>query len=200
MKSKLSDICFYCKEKIAIAELSRENYISTENMLPNKNGVTIAASLPTTIQTQKYEKGDVLVSNIRPYFKKIWLANKKGGCSNDVLVFRAKNDIEPRYLYYVLANNSFFEYSMATAKGTKMPRGDKKALMEYGIPDFDLKEQHKIASILSTIDDKIQLNNKINKNLCEQRAGAGRDGGNGRRELAHGRTFTTDRDYPATAG
>ncbi|MCB5770913.1 restriction endonuclease subunit S [Megasphaera elsdenii] len=168
MKSKLSDICFYCKEKIAIAELSRENYISTENMLPNKNGVTIAASLPTTIQTQKYEKGDVLVSNIRPYFKKIWLANKKGGCSNDVLVFRAKNDIEPRYLYYVLANNSFFEYSMATAKGTKMPRGDKKALMEYGIPDFDLKEQHKIASILSTIDDKIQLNNKINKNLFEQ--------------------------------
>jgi type I restriction enzyme, S subunit len=166
MKSKLSDICFYCKEKIAIAELSRENYISTENMLPNKNGVTIAASLPTTIQTQKYEKGDVLVSNIRPYFKKIWLANKKGGCSNDVLVFRAKNDIEPRYLYYVLANNSFFEYSMATAKGTKMPRGDKKALMEYGIPDFDLKEQHKIASILSTIDDKIQLNNKINKNLA----------------------------------
>ena len=168
MKSKLSDICSYRNEKIAVAELDRENYISTENMLPDKNGVTIATSLPKTIQTQKYDKGDILVSNIRPYFKKIWFADKIGGCSNDVLVFKAKNRTDPRYLYYVLANAPFFEYSMATAKGTKMPRGDKKALMEYKVPDYDLKEQNKIAGILSAIDDKIQLNNKINKNLQSQ--------------------------------
>lgn len=168
MKSKLSDICSYRNEKIAVAELDRENYISTENMLPDKNGVTIATSLPKTIQTQKYDKGDILVSNIRPYFKKIWFADKIGGCSNDVLVFKAKNRTDPRYLYYVLANDPFFEYSMATAKGTKMPRGDKKALMEYKVPDYDLKEQNKIAGVLSAIDDKIQLNNKINKNLLNQ--------------------------------
>lgn len=168
MKSKLSDICSYRKEKIAVAELDRGNYISTENMLPDKNGVTTATSLPTTIQTQKYAKGDILVSNIRPYFKKIWFADKNGGCSNDVLVFKTKEGTDPRYLYYVLANDPFFEYSMATAKGTKMPRGDKKALMEYEVPDYDLKEQNKIAGVLSAIDDKIQLNNKINKNLLRQ--------------------------------
>ena len=168
MKSKLSDICSYRKEKIAVAELDRENYISTENMLPGKNGVTTATSLPTTIQTQKYAKGDILVSNIRPYFKKIWFADKDGGCSNDVLVFKTKDGTDPRYLYYVLANDTFFEYSMATAKGTKMPRGDKKALMEYEVPDYDLNEQNKIADVLSPIDDKIRLNNKINKNLEEQ--------------------------------
>lgn len=168
MKSKLSDICSYRKEKIAVAELDRGNYISTENMLPDKNGVTTATSLPTTIQTQKYAKGDILVSNIRPYFKKIWFADKNGGCSNDVLVFKTKEGTDPRYLYYVLANDPFFEYSMATAKGTKMPRGDKKALMEYEVPDYDLKEQNKIAGVLSAIDDKIQLNNKINKNLEQQ--------------------------------
>lgn len=166
MKSKLSDICSYRKEKIAVAKLDRGNYISTENMLPDKNGVTTATSLPTTIQTQKYAKGDILVSNIRPYFKKIWFADKNGGCSNDVLVFKTKEGTDPRYLYYVLANDPFFEYSMATAKGTKMPRGDKKALMEYEVPDYDLKEQNKIAGVLSAIDDKIQLNNKINKNLA----------------------------------
>lgn len=168
MKSKLSDICSYRKEKIAVAELDRENYISTENMLPGKNGVTTATSLPTTIQTQKYAKGDILVSNIRPYFKKIWFADKDGGCSNDVLVFKTKDGTDPRYLYYVLANDTFFEYSMATAKGTKMPRGDKKALMEYEVPDYDLNEQNKIADVLSPIDDKIRLNNKINKNLQSQ--------------------------------
>lgn len=168
MKSELSDICSYRKEKIAVAELDRGNYISTENMLPDKNGVTTATSLPTTIQTQKYAKGDILVSNIRPYFKKIWFADKNGGCSNDVLVFKTKEGTDPRYLYYVLANDPFFEYSMATAKGTKMPRGDKKALMEYEVPDYDLKEQNKIAGVLSAIDDKIQLNTKINKNLLRQ--------------------------------
>ena len=168
MKSKLSDICSYRKEKIAVAELDRGNYISTENMLPDKKRVTTATSLPTTIQTQKYAKGDILVSNIRPYFKKIWFADKNGGCSNDVLVFKTKEGTDPRYLYYVLANDPFFEYSMATAKGTKMPRGDKKALMEYEVPDYDLKEQNKIAGVLSAIDDKIQLNNKINKNLLKQ--------------------------------
>lgn len=165
MKFKLSDICSYRKEKIAVSELSRKNYISTENMLPDKNGITVATALPKTVQTQKYKKGDILVSNIRPYFKKIWFAKGNGGCSNDVLVFSAKNGIDSHYLYYLLADDSFFEYSMATAKGTKMPRGDKKALMKYEVPDFDLNEQHKIVGVLSAIDDKIQLNNKINKNF-----------------------------------
>ena len=165
MKFKLSDICSYRKEKIAVSELSRKNYISTENMLPDKNGITVATALPKTVQTQKYKKGDILVSNIRPYFKKIWFAKGNGGCSNDVLVFSAKNGIDSHFLYYLLADDSFFEYSMATAKGTKMPRGDKKALMKYEVPDFDLNEQHKIVGVLSAIDGKIQLNNQINKNL-----------------------------------
>ena len=168
MKFKLSDICSYRKEKIAVSELSRKNYISTENMLPDKNGITVATALPKTVQTQKYKKGDILVSNIRPYFKKIWFAKGNGGCSNDVLVFSAKNGIDSHFLYYLLADDSFFEYSMATAKGTKMPRGDKKALMKYEVPDFDLNEQHKIVGVLSAIDGKIQLNNQINKNLEDQ--------------------------------
>lgn len=168
MKSKLADICYYSKEKVDVSGLTPESYISTENMLPSKNGISIASSLPKTIQTRGYKEKDVLVSNIRPYFKKIWLADKDGGCSNDVLVFRAKAGVDFRYLYYVLANDTFFEYSMATSKGTKMPRGDKKALMEYEVPDYKLEDQEKIVGLLSCFDSKIQLNNKINKNLEQQ--------------------------------
>lgn len=168
MKSRLTDICFYSKEKVYASGLTLESYISTENMLSNKNGVSIASSLPKTVQTQGYKEKDVLVSNIRPYFKKIWLADKNGGCSNDVLVFRAKDGVDPKYLYYVLASDTFFEYSMATSKGTKMPRGDKKALMEYEVPNYKLEDQEKIARLLSCLDSKIQLNTKINKNLEQQ--------------------------------
>ena len=165
MKYKLASICEYRNEKIRIEKLDKKTYISTENMLPNKGGIEDATSLPSVAQVQKFIKGDILVSNIRPYFKKIWKASFDGGCSNDVLVFKAGNETNVDFLYYVLADNNFFEYSMATAKGTKMPRGDKKLIMQYEITDFSIGNQKNIASILSSIDNKIELNRRINNNL-----------------------------------
>lgn len=168
MKYKLSDICEYAKGKIKVSALDENTYISTENMLPNKGGITKAASLPTQEQTQAFMKNDVLVSNIRPYFKKIWYATFDGGCSNDVLVFRAKDGVSSRFLHYVLADDTFFDYSMATSKGTKMPRGDKKAIMEYEVPELLYEDQCKIAGVLEVIDEKIDLNTEVNKNLEAQ--------------------------------
>lgn len=168
MKCELADICYYYKEKIEVSLLDDTNYISTENMLPNKAGIIRANSLPSSKTTQKYEKDDILVSNIRPYFKKIWKASFDGGCSNDVLVFRAKENISSDFLYYLLSNDEFFEYSMSTSKGTKMPRGDKEAIMRYKVPILELEEQEKVASLLSALDEKIALNQKISNNLEQQ--------------------------------
>ena len=168
MKCKLSDICSFRKGKVEVENLNAKNYISTENMLPNKCGITEASSLPTVSLTQEYNSGDVLVSNIRPYFKKIWQAEYDGGCSNDVLVFVPKPNTDKDFLYYVLADDDFFTYSMATSKGTKMPRGDKTSIMQYEVPLIDLQVQKKIASVLKALDEKIKLNNEINNNLLEQ--------------------------------
>ena len=168
MKVKLSDICDYVKGKTSVSELDERTYISTENMLPNKMGISLASSLPSTEQTQVYYKNDVLISNIRPYFKKIWKAEWNGGCSADVLVFRAKTGVYQDFLYFVLSDDKFFEYSMATSKGTKMPRGDKTSIMQYEVELPTYEEQVKIASILSDFEEKIKLNNKINNNLLEQ--------------------------------
>lgn len=168
MKCKLSDICSFRRGKISVDKLNTNTYISTENMLPNKGGITEASSLPTVPLTQEYRKGDVLVSNIRPYFKKIWKAKYDGGCSNDVLVFAANSNTDKDFLYYILANDDFFAYSMATSKGTKMPRGDKTSIMQYEVPVMDIELQRRIASILKSIDEKIELNNAINNNLLEQ--------------------------------
>lgn len=168
---KLKDICDYGKDRIEVSSLDNTTYISTENMLPNRAGITIATTLPTGEYTPSFELNDTLVSNIRPYFKKIWKATFSGGCSADVLVFKAKENISKDYLYYVLADDEFFKYSMATSKGTKMPRGDKTSIMNYPVKLPPLPTQQKIAAILSSLDDKIELNNKINTNL-EQQAGA----------------------------
>lgn len=165
---KLSDICDYGKDRIEVSSLDNSNYISTENMLPNRTGITTATTLLTGEYTPSFEIDDTLVSNIRPYFKKIWKATFSGGCSADVLVFKAKENVSKEYLYYVLADDEFFKYSMTTSKGTKMPRGDKTSIMNYPIKLPPLPTQQKIAAILSSLDDKIELNNKINTNLEHQ--------------------------------
>lgn len=166
MKCNLEDICSFRKGKTDVAVLTTETYISTENMIPNKSGVVNATTLPSIALTQAYETGDVLVSNIRPYFKKIWKARFNGGCSNDVLVFTANENTDKDFLYYVLSDDAFFAYAMATSKGTKMPRGDKTSIMQYKVPCYDIKTQKQIASILKSLDGKIELNNAINNNLA----------------------------------
>ncbi len=166
MKYNLGQVCYYVKEKIKVSELSKLNYISTENMLPNKCGIRVASVLPKAEYVQKYIKDDILISNIRPYFQKIWKADRDGGCSNDVLVLRANDCCNSKFLYYALANDAFFNYATCTAKGTKMPRGDKNAIMEYQIPKFTKVVQSKMGDFLSKIDIKIDNNIKINDNLA----------------------------------
>ncbi|AQU03381.1 restriction endonuclease subunit S [Dehalococcoides mccartyi] len=166
MTSKLSDLCFYADGRVSVADLDLDTYISTENMIPNKDGITRSAGLPTVNQTQAYQADDVLVSNIRPYFRKIWFADREGGCSNDVLVLRAKDTCNPGFLYYLLSDNNFFDYATATSKGTKMPRGDKGAIMLYAVPDVPLDTQIGIADTLSALDARIAENRKINHHLA----------------------------------
>lgn len=168
MTSELSSLCSYAKGKVSVDTLSKRNYVSTENMMPNKGGIVDAGALPSAQYTQQYIKDDILVSNIRPYFKKIWMADDDGGCSNDVLVFRADRGCDSTFLYYILANDAFFNYASATSKGTKMPRGDKTAIMQYKVPCFNYETQLRIGKLLRSIDDRIAVNKKINDNLQQQ--------------------------------
>ena len=167
-KGVLSDYAFYVKDHIAVSSLDRDHYFSTENMIPNRGGVCRATSLPEQERAIRVEAGDVLISNIRPYFKKIWLAKELAGCSNDVLCIRAKSMCLPEFLFYYLSSDTFFDYVMAGAKGTKMPRGDKQQIMHFHvlIPNLDIQKQ--VISILSCIDEKIQINAQINRNLEQQ--------------------------------
>ena len=154
--------------KIEVSEINESNYVSTENMLSNKGGITIASSLPDTKSVRKYLPQDILINNIRPYFKKIWYSDMIGGCSNDVFVIRSKENYDSKFLYYVLSSDDFFSYVMANAKGTKMPRGDKKVIQNYEVPNFSIDEQKRISFVLSEIDKKIEVNKMINKNLQKQ--------------------------------
>lgn len=165
---KLSDICKYRNEKINLKDINENEYVSTDNMLPNFAGLGELKSFPNVDRVSKFCRNDILLSNIRPYFKKMILSDNNSGCSSDVLVIETINkDVNPKFLYYRLRLDDFFDYVILTSKGTKMPRGDKKAIMNFELEVPKLDIQNKIVKIIENIDKKIELNNKINNNLLQ---------------------------------
>lgn len=161
----IKDICDLITVKTNIKNASIENYISTENMLPNFGGVEHAEKLPSSNTVNTFIPQDVLFSNIRTYFKKVWFSRFNGTASADVLVFRAKDNCDSKFLYYIMCDPSFIEYTVLTSKGAKMPRGDKDAIFSYTVSLPSIQEQKSIASVLSSLDDKIDLLHRQNKTL-----------------------------------
>jgi len=165
----LSSIATFANGKIDVSSLTPDTYISTENMLENRAGISTASSLPSVNSVPDFKYGHVLISNIRPYFKKIWLARFRGGRSADVLAFEARNSVTVEYVYNLLYQEAFFNFMMLTSKGVKMPRGDKKAIMDWQcvLPD------NKISSAFSRAVGKyysfIEVNNAQNKSLTQLR-------------------------------
>ena len=165
-KTILADISSQVTTKIAYDEAAIDSYVSTESLLPNKGGRQLASSLPTTGKVTSFKPGDTLVSNIRPYFKKVWYADRNGTCSNDVVVFRAKEPSLAPYLYSILRSDSFFEHVMAGAKGTKMPRGDKKQMMQYRVSKCCDENNLRL---LSSMLGQISSNNRESGRIAELR-------------------------------
>ena len=163
---KLSDIAEFVTDKISSSSISLDSYVTTDSLLQNKRGREIAQNLPPMPCTlTHYRQGDVLVANIRPYLKKVWFADSEGGCSSDVLAFRAKNGHCSSFLYTVLMQDAFFDYSMSGAKGSKMPRGDKDQIMRYELPTFTPLEEDNVGNMMVDIISKINVNRQINDNL-----------------------------------
>lgn len=166
---KLSDICNYSKRRIPVSSLTIDNYYSTENLLTGKAGAVRVSSLPSISHTVACMPGDVLVSNIRPYFKKILYCLTECGCSNDVLCFVPIKPNLSLYLYNTLYDDKFFDFMVAGSKGTKMPRGDKQQIMTYPvlIPTPTMLESFN--NVARPIQSKIDEGNRQNRCLSSLR-------------------------------
>ena len=144
----------YSSERMNCDGITKENYVGVENLLQDKKGRVPSTSVPTSGTVIVYHTGDILIGNIRPYLRKIWYADRDGGTNGDVLVIQTDNNelLNTRYLYHSLASEGFFQYDSNHAKGAKMPRGDKDAVMNYSICIPTTDEQERIVSILDRFD------------------------------------------------
>lgn len=161
----LSEICKYVTDKSAFSDIGSHVYVSTENILPNKQGVACFGTTDSSERVTYFQAEDVLVSNIRPYFKKMWFATTSGGCNADVLCFRA---LDKKYAYLlksIMFQDGFFDYVMSGAKGTKMPRGDKTHIMLYPIPRFSETQLLKFNALASSIEQKQAQNRQKMQHL-----------------------------------
>ena len=160
-KCKLGDIAEFSTARVSSAKLDCKNYVSTENMLQDFQGVVEAKSVPNETNVISFTCGDILISNIRPYLKKVWKATFDGGCSSDVFVLQATDTVAKDYLHYTVANDKFINYVMSGAKGVKMPRGDKNQMRTYQLSLPSIQEQHKITKLLTLLDERIATQSKL---------------------------------------
>jgi type I restriction enzyme S subunit len=162
----LSEIAEYSKKRIGFEKLDETNYVGVDNLLQNREGKKKSTRVPTKGNSTKYEVNDVLIGNIRPYLKKIWLSDCVGGTNGDVLVIHLTDEsVASNFLYQILADDKFFEYNMKFSKGAKMPRGNKTKIMDYLIPVPSPEEQKRIVSILDKIDT---LTTSISEDLLKE--------------------------------
>ena len=166
-KYYLSDIADFISDKIEFSSIELDKYISTDNMLPNFNGVTLSTVEPSLNKCTKFKAGDTLFSNIRTYFKKVWFADFDGGCSPDVIVMRTKNEefVLHEFLYLLICSEDFINFTVMSSNGAKMPRGDKKAMLKYEFEIPSIEEQKIAINHYFKIKEKIQLNTQINQTL-----------------------------------
>lgn len=156
----LGEICHYSKDRIDASDLTESNYVGVDNLLQNLQGKTLSNYVPSEGKLTRFDAGDVLVGNIRPYLKKAWLSDMTGGTNGDVLVIKINKELSskilPRYLYQNLVSERFFTYDMQHAKGAKMPRGDKTEIMKFEIPIPSLEIQKRVVEILEKMTDYVK--------------------------------------------
>ncbi len=151
----LGSLSVFSTKRVLFSSIKYEAYITTDNMLQMRNGVMRYSGPAVPGNVVQYKKEDILVSNIRPYLRKIWYSDQDGGCSPDVLVFCVNRTYAlPKYLYYVLSQDIFFDYMMNNKTGKKMPRGDKTSILSFPIPLPPLNIQQKVVEECDNWDTK----------------------------------------------
>ncbi|MDU9765664.1 restriction endonuclease subunit S [Helicobacter pylori] len=159
MSKTLQDYATLINDTIQSNEIN--HYITTANMCQNLGGIDTFKNINIPQgKVRSFQKDDVLLSNIDPWHRQVYMAKQKGGCSSDVLVFRA-NHIDSATLFAILSSQSFINYVCLGSIGSKRKRGDKVHMMNFKIPTINFT----IAKIFNSIQNKIENNHKINELL-----------------------------------
>lgn len=176
MEWKEVDICQLCD---SVSETYKGN--ASEVVLINTSDVLDGKCLNHEYVPNKklkgqfkktFRKGDILYSEIRPANKRFCFVDfepKDYIASTKLMVLRAHEDVDPQYLYQILRSNDTLAQlqMLAESRSGTFPQITYSELSNIMVSLPSQKAQKNIVSILSSLDRKIELNNKINADLEE---------------------------------
>lgn len=160
------DCAEYIRNVVQPNDIGSAPYIGLEHISQGQLSLLAFGSSQDVVSAKlRFQKGDILFGKLRPYFRKVIIAPFCGVCSTDFWVVRAKPGTNQRFLFYWMASKEFIDDSTRAAEGTKMPRAQweyVEKIQKY-IPQEN--EQLVIAEVLGRLDDKIEINRRMNKTL-----------------------------------
>lgn len=163
--SELSKIVEIRKEGVSPLSVADEfPYIGIEH-LPRKNWGFDSYSTASTARSNKlkFYKDDILFGNIRPYFHKVLLSPIDGICSTDIVVLKPRKIEYLMLAFAIVYSQQFIAQATTTSKGTKMPRGDWSALINFPViipPDHILKSFNLITRDLQKMAQNLNFQNQ----------------------------------------
>ena len=114
-----------------------------------------------TTFTKKFDIGDVLFGRRRAYLKKAAKADFPGICSGDIIVMRAKDNLLPELLPFIVNNDKFFDFAIKHSAGGLSPRVKFKSLSEYEFHLPPKNIQAKLLELLSLCDQSVQSTSRL---------------------------------------
>ena len=132
-------------------------------------GVNAGAYNRTKLKQFVVRRGDFVLAMTGATIGKLglYIEDTPAYLNQRVLLFKPHSDVNDRYIYYALLSPKFQKYIINHIDSeTAQPNISGKSVSGFEIALPSRAEQDRIADILTTIDDKIELNNRINHNLA----------------------------------
>lgn len=164
---QFGDVAFEPKETMKdIVSDGIEHVVGLEHITSGDIHLRNSASIDeSTTFTKKFAKGDVLFGRRRAYLKKAAVAHFDGICSGDITVFRAKSNLLPELLPFIVNNDKFFDYAIQHSAGGLSPRVKFKDLANYEFLLPPKNQQAQLAELLWAMDEVIEKEKDIIANL-----------------------------------
>ena len=128
-------------------------YVGIEHIVPGRNRISGMGRASDYVTKRPFQAQNILYAKLGPEANKVWLATCGGQCSTDILPIRVtSNLVSPGFLAHVMAGSGFVRHAVSASSGTIMPRTPWRDIQRFLVPVPPMREQQKIASILSNVD------------------------------------------------
>ena len=159
---QFGEVCERVKDTYRPVEGGTTPYVGLEHLAQGFPAF-VGCGIENDVKSSKtaFKIGDILFGKLRPYLRKGAQADFDGISSTDILVFRANGRCESGFLKYLIHCDEFIIHAKSTTSGVQHPRTSWSSLKAFHLSLPPLREQKKIAYILSTVQRAIEAQERI---------------------------------------